>query len=66
MLTNSFSAIAYLQKALITASSENVPDSRCSVYGQNIIIFSNKTFPVLIFEKIHITESSIIKFLLNI
>ena len=34
MLTYSFSAIAHLQKAPITANSENVLDSRCSAYGQ--------------------------------
>ena len=29
-----FFAIAHLQKAPITASSENVPNSLCSIYGQ--------------------------------
>ena len=37
-----FPAIVHLQKAPITASSENVPDSRCSAYGQKSIFFSNK------------------------
>ena len=34
--------------------------------GKNVIIFSIKKFQVLIFEKIHITESYIIKILVNI
>ena len=32
MLTDSFYAIAHLQKAPIAASSENVPDSQSSAY----------------------------------
>ena len=31
--------------------------------GENIIIFSNKTFQVLKIQKIHITESYIIKYI---
>ena len=56
----------HLQKAPITASSENLPDSRCSAHGRKYYFLSNKTFQVLIFENIHITKSYIIKFLVNI
>ena len=35
-----------------------IPD--VPLMGRNIIIFSSKRIPVVIFEKIHITESSII------
>ena len=46
------SAIAHLQKAPITASSENVPDSQTSAYMRKYSHnFLNKTFYVLIFEK---------------
>ena len=38
---NHFSAIAHLQKARITTSSENVPDS-CSITSEIITIFVNK------------------------
>ena len=41
-----------------------IPD--IPLMGKNIIILSNKTFQVLIFEKIHITESNLIYFLENI
>ena len=44
-----------------------LPGSRNSAYGRKNIIISNKTFQVPIFEKkIHITESYLIKFLVNI
>ena len=45
-----FSAIAHLQKASITANLENVPIPNLPLLGENII-FSNKTFQVIIFEK---------------
>ena len=48
MSTDSFSAIAHVQKPPITESSENVPDFRYSAYGPNSL---NKTFQVIIFEK---------------
>lgn len=48
MSTESFSAIAHLQKPPITDSSENVTDSRYSTYGPKSL---NKTFQVIIFEK---------------
>ena len=35
MLTDSFSVIAHLQKAPITASSESVPNSKSSAYRRN-------------------------------
>ena len=38
-----FSAIAHLQKALMTASLENVPDSQYSAYGWKYHIFIRKT-----------------------
>ena len=51
MLTDS------LQRTPFTASSENMPDFKSPVYKRKNIIFSNKTFDVLIFEKkINITE----------
>ena len=34
--------------------------------GENIIIFSNKNFQVFIFENIHVTESYLKKFLVDI
>ena len=34
-----FSAIAILQKAPFTASSENVPNSGCSAHGRNYYYF---------------------------
>ena len=53
-----------LQKAPITVSPENLPDSRCSAHGQKYDYFlSNKTFQVLIIENVHITKSYLIKFL---
>ena len=61
MLTHRFSAIALLQKAPITASSKNVPDSRCSLMAK-LLFLSNKTFQMHIFENIHITKSYTIKF----
>ena len=67
MLKYSYSAIAHLQKAPITASLELVPVPDISPMGENIMIFSNETFQVLIFgKKIHITESYLSKFLENI
>ena len=56
-----FSAFAHLQKTLITAISDNVPDPDIP-----LMVLSNKTFQVLILEKLHITESYMIKFVLNI
>ena len=63
-----FSAIIHLQKAPITASLE-----MCLIYnlphmGENIIIYSKKTFLMLIFEKsMYITYSYLILgFLVNI
>ena len=49
-----FDGFVFLHKAAITASSENVPDTSSSAHRQNIIILSNKTFQVLIFENIRI------------
>ena len=51
------------QKLSITASLKiyNFPH-----IGENIIIISRKTCYVLIFEKIHITQSYFITFLVNI
>ena len=60
MLTVHFSDIAHLQKASVTTCSENVPDSHSSVNRRNI------TFQVLIFEKIHVTETYLIIFLVYI
>ena len=48
-----FSAIAYLQKAPIITSSENVPDSQSSAYRENIIFYSNKAFRVQYSKNIH-------------
>ena len=36
-----------------------IPD--ISIMGENIIIFSNKMFQVLIFQKIHFTESYLLE-----
>ena len=67
MLTYSFFCFAHLQKAPITATSENVPGSRCSAHGEIFFLFlSNKTFQVFTFENIDITKSYIIIFLVNI
>ena len=55
-----------LQKAPITASSENLPDSLCSAHGRKYFFLSNRTFQVLIFKNIHITKSYVIKFWGNI
>ena len=49
-----FSAITQLQKASITASSENIPNFQSSAYRRNIIILFYKMYYVLIIEKIHI------------
>ena len=67
MLTFSFLCHCTLQKAPITASSENLPDSWCMFRSWAKILFlSNRTFQVLIFENIHITKSYVIQFLVNI
>ena len=59
-------SFVFLQKAPITASSENMPDFRCFAHGR-IFFFSNKTLEALLLKKkIYITESYIIKFLVNI
>ena len=52
MLTNSFICHSYLQKAPITASSENVPDSQSSAYRRKYYhlftqkVLSSKTMHV--------------------
>ena len=51
-----FSAIIHLQKAPITASLEMCLIYNLPLMGENIIIYSKKTFLMLIFEKsIYIT-----------
>ena len=66
MLTYSFSCYAGLQKAPIIVSWKMSPIPEIQLIGENITIFSNKTFQVPIFEKIHITEFYLITFLVNI
>ena len=39
-----FSVVVHLQTTLITASSENVPIPNLPLIGENISIYSNKTF----------------------
>ena len=50
----------------IAISLEMCPIPDIPLMGENIIIFSNQMFKVLIFEKTHITESYLIKFFVNI
>ena len=53
-----FSAIAHLQKAHITASSENVPGSRCSAYGRKYYYFGRiKRFKCSYSKKYTYTKS---------
>ena len=66
MVTYSFSCYAGLQKAPITVSWKMCPIPEIQFIGENITIFWNETFQVPIFEKIHITESYLITFLVNI
>ena len=61
-----FSAIEHLQKAPIITSLEMCPIPYVPLLGKNIIIFSNKTFQVLMFQTLHITDSYIITFMVNI
>ena len=51
----------YYRRHLSPPVRNMCPISNHLLIGENIIIFSNKTFYVLIFEKIHITESNFCK-----
>ena len=67
MLKYSYSAIAHLQKAPITASLELVPDSRYFAYGRKYHdLFKWNVSSAHFRKKIHITESYLSKFLENI
>ena len=66
MLTHSFFAITHLQRAPIIASSENVPEYRCSAYGRKYLIYNKNVSSTHFRKKIHISESYIVNFLLNI
>ena len=46
-------AIAHLQKAPITTSSENVPDSRCSAHGRKYYYFRQITCFTCSYSKIY-------------
>ena len=59
MLTDSFSAITHLHGTY--HRQFQIPD--LPLICKQIIIFSNKTYSVLIFAKIHITESYLGKYL---
>ena len=58
-----FSAIVHLQKAPITTSSDSVPDSENPLIGENIIIYSNKTFKV---QKLFAKIQFYLSFFMNI
>ena len=66
MTDSVFSAI--IQKAPVTciASSKNVPESKSSAYMRKYHHLTKCFLKVLIFEKMHITVSYLIKFLVNI
>ena len=61
-----FSAIAHLRKEPIAASLENVPDSIYSAYGRKYYHLFKQNVSSAHIKKNHITESYLVKFLINI
>ena len=67
MMTYSFLLLLHIYKRHpIAASSENMPDSRSSAYLKKTLLFFQIKRLSAHIRKIHITESYIIKFLVNI